>query len=239
MPVDTVVIVSAYQEADRLPATLGALGDAFPGARVLVADDGSTDATAHVALQAGAELVRSPRTIGKGGATTLAAHRVLASAHEPDPPVFVLCDGDLAGSARVLPRLAAAVRAGECDLAVATFARRVGGGIGLARSFSRWATRRLGGVELDAPLSGQRAIRGDALPLLVPFAPRFGMETAMNIDAARAGLRIAELELDLAHRATGRTLRGFVHRARQLKDFMLVYLDRRMSGGGAMRGGQP
>ncbi len=226
MPADTVVIVTAYEEADRLPATLAALADAFPGARVLVADDGSQDATGHVALQAGAELVRSPVTIGKGGVATMTAHRALARAHEPDPPAFVLCDGDLGDTARQLPRLVAAVRDGECDVAVAAFARRVGGGLGLALRFSRWATRRLGGVELRAPISGQRAMRGDALPLLVPFAPRFGMETAMNIDAARAGLRIGEVELELTHRATGRTLRGFLHRGRQLKDFVLAYLDR-------------
>lgn len=227
MPADTVVIVTAYEEAARLPATLRALAEVFPGARVLVADDGSQDATAHVALQAGAELVRSPVTIGKGAIATLAAHRVMARAHEPDPPTFVLCDGDLGDTARQLPRLATAVREGECDVAVAAFARRVGGGLGLALRFSRWATGRLGGVVLGAPISGQRALRGEALPLLVPFAPRFGMETAMNIDAARAGLRIAEIELELAHRATGRSLRGFVHRGRQLKDFVLVYLDRR------------
>ena len=33
-----------------------------------------------------------------------------------------------------------------------------------------------------------------------------------------------EIELDLAHRATGRTLGGFAHRARQLVDFVRVYL---------------
>jgi glycosyltransferase involved in cell wall biosynthesis len=97
---ETIVIVSAYDEADRLAATLAALGDAFPGSRVLVADDGSRDQTPHVALQTGAELVRAPRTIGKGGATTLAAQRVLARALEPEPPVIVLCDGDLGESAR-------------------------------------------------------------------------------------------------------------------------------------------
>lgn len=226
MAPDTVVIVTAYEEADRLPATLAALADVFPGARVLVADDGSHDATAHVALQAGVELVRCPVTIGKGGAATMAARGVLARAHEPDPPIFVLCDGDLGDTARELPRLAAAVRGGECDLAVGAFARRVGGGLGLALRFSRWASRRLGGVELGAPISGQRAMRGEALALLVPFAPRFGMETAMNIDAARAGLRICEVELELAHRATGKTLRGFLHRGRQLGDFVLVYLGR-------------
>jgi len=224
---DIIVIVSAYNEADRLAQTLAAVAEAFPAARVLVADDGSSDTTGHAALQAGVELVRSPRTIGKGGAMTRAAERVLARALEPDPPVVVLCDGDLGDSARRLPALVAAVRAGECDMAIAAFARRVGGGFGFAVNFARWATRRLTGVELSAPISGQRALRGAVLPVVVPFAPRFGMETGMNVDAVRAGFRLQEVELDLAHRATGKTLRGFVHRARQLVDFALVYRDRR------------
>jgi glycosyltransferase involved in cell wall biosynthesis len=224
---ETVVIVSAYQEQELLPATLRAVRDAFPGARVLVADDGSRDATPHVALQEGAELVRSPATVGKGGAMTLAAEHVMALALSPDPPVFVLCDGDLGETARELPALADAVRAGELDLAIARFAVKVGGGFGFAIGFSRWATRRLAGLELAAPISGQRALRGEVLPVVVPFAPRFGMETAMNVDAARAGFRVGEVELDLTHRATGRTVRGFLHRARQLKDFARVYAARR------------
>ena len=227
METPITVIVSAYNEGDRLPTTLRALADAFPAAAVLVADDGSTDRTAHVALQAGAELVRSPTVIGKGGATTAAAERALTRPGDAPEPVVVLCDGDLGESARALPALVAAVSTGDCDLAIAAFTRRVGGGFGFAVSFSRWATRRLGGVELRAPISGQRALRADALAPLLPFAARFGMETAMNIDAARAGYRIEEVELDLSHRATGKSLRGFLHRARQLADFAVVYLARR------------
>jgi glycosyltransferase involved in cell wall biosynthesis len=224
MKPDTTVIVSVYNEADLLPDTLDALEEAFPGARLVVADDGSTDGSAHVALQAGAELVRSAHVIGKGGAATLAAEHVLADAGSG---IVVLCDGDLGVSARELPALAAAGDAGDCDLAIAAFARRVGGGFGFAVGFSRWATRELGGLDLSAPISGQRAVRAELLPLLIPFAARFGMETAMNIDAARAGLRVKQVELDLEHRATGRTLHGFVHRARQLIDFVAVYLGRR------------
>jgi glycosyltransferase involved in cell wall biosynthesis len=224
---ETIVIVSAYQEAERLPTTLAAVRDAFPGARVIVADDGSRDATPHVALQEGAELIRAPRTVGKGGAMTLAAERIMARALEPDGPVIVLCDGDLGESARELRALAAPVRDGALDLAIARFQVKVGGGFGLAVGFSRWATRRLAGLELVAPISGQRALRGELLAVVVPFAAGFGMETAMNVDAARAGFRVGEVELDLAHRATGRTLSGFLHRARQLRDFARVYFARR------------
>jgi glycosyltransferase involved in cell wall biosynthesis len=226
VPAQLAVIVTAFNEADRLPATLAAVEAAFPDARVLVADDGSRDATVHAALQHGAELVHSPVTIGKGGVATLAARRVLDGGEPPE--VVVLCDGDLGETARELPQLVAALDDGEgADLAIAVFARRVGGGVGMALGFSRWATRELGGVELRAPISGQRAVRGELLRALLPFAPRFGMETAMNIDAARAGYRIAEVELDLEHRASGKTLRGFLHRFRQLADFAAVYRDRR------------
>ena len=62
---------------------------------------------------------------------------------------------------------------------------------------------------------------------MLPFAHGFGMEIGMTIDAVRAGHRVVEIELDLAHRASGRTLGGFAHRARQLVDFVRVYLARR------------
>jgi glycosyltransferase involved in cell wall biosynthesis len=227
MASDTIIIVTAHDEADRLPDTLAALASAFTDAHVIVADDGSTDATSQVAAAAGAQVVRSARAIGKGGAATLAARTVLSRALEPDPPVFVLCDGDLAGSAAQLSALADAVRAGRCDPAVAVFGARVGGGFGFAIGFAHRAIRRLTGLDLRAPICGQRALSGPAFATVVPFAPRFGMEIGMTVDAARAGFAIEEVELDLVHRATGRTWRGFAHRGRQLADFVAVYLSRR------------
>jgi len=227
MDANTVVIVTAHQEAERLADTLRALATAFPGAHVIVADDGSTDATSQIAGGAGADVVRSERVIGKGGAATLAARRVLSRALEPDPPVFVLVDGDLGESATQLAALAATVREGRADLAIAVFATRVGGGFGVAVGFAHRAIRRLTGLDMQAPISGQRALSGPAFAVVVPFAPRFGMEIGMTVDAARAGFRIEEVQLDLAHRSTGRTWRGFVHRGRQLLDFLAVYASRR------------
>ena len=225
MTPEIAVVVSAYNEADRLGETLAAVREAFPRARVLVADDHSEDATPEVATAVGAELVRAPRHMGKGGANTLAVGQLLEGGGVTR--ALVLCDGDLGGSARELPRLVEALERGAGDLAVATFARRVGGGFGLAVGFSRWAIRRRTGLELSAPISGQRALRAQVAPAVLPFAPGFGMETAMTIDAHRAGFRLVEVELPLEHRATGRTLRGFVHRFRQLLSFARVYVSRR------------
>jgi glucosyl-3-phosphoglycerate synthase len=268
MPPDTIIVVAALNEADRIGATLAALARAFPGAVIYVADDGSTDATSALAGAAGATVIRSERVIGKGEAMTegvqaalshcvdnfAAPPRACTPAREhshsdssapqhPDPgasgvsgaagfsaaeTVVILCDGDLGESAAMLGPLADAVRSDPAvAVAVASFTRRVGGGFGLALGFARFAIRRRCGLRARAPISGQRALRARVLREVLPFASGFGMEIGITIDAVRAGHRVVEIDLDLAHRATGRTLAGFAHRARQLIDFVRVYRARR------------
>ena len=217
------VVIAAYGEEDRVGASVAAVRKAFPGARVIVADDGSPDDTAGAAERAGAEVVRLPRRSGKGGAASMGAEVALAGA----PELVLLCDADLGRSAARLRPLLEAVDRGEADLTVAVFAKRVGGGFGIAVGFAHWAIRRLTGLDLQAPISGQRAMRPEVLDAVTPFAPRFGMEIGMTVDAVRAGYRLQEVEVDLEHRATGRTFGGFVHRFRQLRDFTLVYASRR------------
>jgi glycosyltransferase involved in cell wall biosynthesis len=224
---DPVVIVAAHNEADRIEATLNALGEAFPGAQIVVADDASSDGTAELALSRGAQVVSRGKPHGKGANVTAAIEAVLDRADEGDPPTFLLCDGDLGRSARELPGLVEAVAGGECDLAVGAFRDRVGGGFGLARGFARWAIARRCGYRAEAPISGQRAMAAEVLAAVLPFAKGYGMETGMTIDAIRAGFRLCEIELDLEHRATGRSVRGFLHRARQLRDFGRAYASRR------------
>jgi glycosyltransferase involved in cell wall biosynthesis len=219
------VIVAAQNEADTIGATIDALKRALPGAALWVADDASSDGTHEAALRGGAQVVSRARPHGKGANVTAAAEAMLSDG--PAPDTVLLCDGDLGSSAAELVRLVEAVEAGECDLAVGAFARRVGGGFGVARGFAGWAIRRLCGAEMAAPISGQRAIQAEVLRALLPFASGYGMEVGMTVDAVRAGYRVREYELDLAHRATGRTPRGFLHRAAQLRDFIRVYLQRR------------
>jgi glycosyltransferase involved in cell wall biosynthesis len=219
------VIVAARNEADRIAATVAALRAAFPGAAIWVGDDASEDGTAELAMAAGAQVVSRGRPHGKGANVGAAVEAALSV--EPAPDLVLLCDGDLGATAARLAPLVAAVEAGECDLAVAAFSRRVGGGFGVALRFAHWSIRRLCGVETTAPISGQRALRAEALRATLPFAAGFGMEIGMTVDAVRAGYRLREYEVDLEHRATGRTLAGFRHRALQLLDFARVFASRR------------
>ena len=202
------VLVAARDEQDRIGGTIAELRRQFPTADVIIADDGSRDATAAVAEAAGARVVRLPRR-GKGQALTL-GERVAA------PGDLLLCDADLRGDLRPL-------FGSHADVTVAAFARRQGGGFGIAKGTARRLIRRASGHEAREPLSGQRRLTQKARERLFPLSAGFGCETAMTADAARAGLELGEIEVELEHRATGRDLRGFLHRGRQLRDILLAF----------------
>jgi Glycosyl transferase family 2 len=199
------ILVAARDEEAVIAETVASLRHAFPDAEVIVADDGSRDRTADLAEEAGAIVLRLPRR-GKGQALSL-AERAAA------PGRLLLCDADLTGDLSPLAN-------GDGDLAVAAFAERVGGGFGIAKRVARALIDALGGVATREPLSGQRSLSASARSACFPVAAGFGCEVRMTIDAARAELRVREVELPLRHRATGRDVRGFLHRARQLRDVL-------------------
>jgi hypothetical protein len=200
------ILVAARDESGRIGPTVELLRETFPDAEVIVADDGSGDGTADEAEAAGAFVLRLPAR-GKGQALS-AAERVAP------PGRLLLADADLQGG--LAPLLET-----DADLAVAAFARKQGGGFGLAKQAGRVLIRRLGGIEVKEPLSGQRAYSARARAAVFPLAPGFGCEVRATIDAARAGLSVEEVELELEHRATGRDVAGFAHRGRQLCDLLL------------------
>ncbi len=229
MPPKRAVIAAAHNEADRIGSTLDALKGALPEARLYVADDASSDGTPEIAMQHGAWVIRRQRSHGKGGNVTAAAEAALDDV-DPDATIL-LCDSDLGASAAELVALVEAVERGDCDLAVGAFARREGGGFGIAVGYARRKIEELSGFQAQAPISGQRAMRADVLRDLLPFAAGFGMETGMTIDAVRAGHRVKEIELPLEHRATRRTVGGFLHRGRQWLDFRKAVRARRRPAG--------
>jgi glycosyltransferase involved in cell wall biosynthesis len=217
--VDALALVPAHNEAERVGATVSALRK-LPGvAEVLVVSDGSTDATAARALEAGAHCLDLPRNFGKGDALNAGLAALMervADGLTPQPEALLLADADLGDTAIGLHALLAPVLAGTADVAVADLPPQPGaGGFGVAMGMARWGMQRATGRRLNEPLSGQRAVRWSALPLLIPFAPGFGIEVAMSMDALRSGLRLVEVQVDLRHAATGRDLAGVMHRGRQ------------------------
>jgi glycosyltransferase involved in cell wall biosynthesis len=201
-------LIPAHDEAASVGATVRAVAPFVD--EVFVIDDGSGDGTAATALEAGAAVLRIPRRIGKGGALEGALRRV------PEADVWLLADADLGATAGGLEVLVECVLAGAADLAIASFPPQPGEGLGTVKTFAARSISLLGRMRVTEPLSGQRAITADCLAAVRPLASGFGVETAMTIDAARAGCRVVELPVrGLRHRPTYRSLRGFRHRGRQ------------------------
>ncbi|MCR4402169.1 MAG: glycosyltransferase family 2 protein [Firmicutes bacterium] len=211
------VIIPAYNEGSTVASTVraaraGVVACGFP-CEVLVVDDGSVDTTAQAAEAAGARVVSLGRRSGKGAALTEGVWQTTGD-------VVAFLDADLGDSASEVEKLIAPVVRGEVDMTIARFRRTrrgtAAGGFGIVKGMAKTGIRCLAGLWVSAPLSGQRAARRDVVLALTPFESGFGVEVGMTIDAARRGYRIAEVDCEMSHRATGRDFAGFLHRGRQL-----------------------
>jgi glycosyltransferase involved in cell wall biosynthesis len=212
---DTVVFIPAWNEEDNLPAVLDALHAEIPDADVLVVDDGSTDRTAEVSREHGAEVLSLGSN--KGLRVGIAAGYRWALEHD-----YAYCgrvDADGQHPARELARLLALVRADVCDVAVGS--RFVlGDGYAAyryrpspARSFGTALLRRAMKLVLRRPFgdatSGLYAVNAKALPLLAKTFTSGAPEVEALIRVADAGLRLEEVPVTMEERASGESkLRG-------------------------------
>jgi Glycosyl transferase family 2 len=219
---EVAVVIPARNEADRIQATVTGALELPDAALVIVVDDGSQDATAAAARQAGAVVMRHARNRGKGAAmeTGAEAAGLLDQRERRDRPRHLLfLDADLGGTAALAGPLTEPVLAGTADMTIAVFATTVKlGGHGLVVGLSGAGIRRATGWQPAQPLNGQRCLTRAAFEAGRPLARGWGVETALTIDLLRQGLRITEVKVDLAHRATGTGVRAQLHRAHQLTD---------------------
>jgi hypothetical protein len=234
------VVIPARNESGRIGATVRAAAR-IPGVDVVVVvDDGSTDGTGADAVAAGAVVVRHSRNRGKAAAMETGAEAVrvieaeqaatarrsgparaiLARTSAPEgghPRPLLFLDADLADTAEHAGPLAAPVLAGQADMTIAVFSERVRrGGHGIVLGLSGAGIERATGWRPAEPLNGQRCLTRAAFEAARPLAAGWGAETGLTIDLLRRGMRVVEVEVPLAHRATGRDLGSQLHRVRQL-----------------------
>jgi hypothetical protein len=204
---DAAAIVAARNEAANVQETVKALWQVPGVGRVVVVDDGSSDDTPDLVAEAGGDVIRTDGH-GKGQALDAALGLV-------DAPFYLLVDADTGTTAEGAAPLLAAVMGGEADLAIGRLPPLPGGGFGLVKDMAGWLVRRACGLRAAAPMSGQRAGTRAVLQSCRPLAAGFGVEPAMTTDAVRLGYRVVEIDVQMSHRATGRSLSGFAHRGRQ------------------------
>lgn len=212
---DTLVFIPAWNEEANLPAVIDGLRATIPDADVLVVDDGSTDRTADVAREHGAQV----HSLGanKGLRVGIATGYRWALDHD-----YAYCgrvDADGQHPPRELARLLALVRGGECDVAVGS---RFVSGDGYepyryrpstARRFGTAVLRRAMKLVLGRPFgdatSGLYAVNAKALPILAETFTSGAPEVEALIRVAAAGLQLREVPVTMEERASGESkLRG-------------------------------
>ncbi|HEV8251513.1 MAG TPA: glycosyltransferase family 2 protein [Gaiellaceae bacterium] len=212
---ETVVFIPAWNEEANLPGVLHDLKAVLPEADVLVVDDGSTDRTAEVAREHGAEVL----SLGTNRGLPIGIASGYRWALEHGYRYCGRVDADGQHPAAELGRLLALVRSDACDVAVGS--RFVSGNGYAAYRYRPDRARRLGTAALRRAMarvlrrpfadatSGLYAVNAKALPLLAePFTTE-APEVEALIRIVDAGLRLEEVPVDMAPRAGGESkLRG-------------------------------
>jgi hypothetical protein len=133
--------------------------------------------------------------------------------------VVAFLDGDLGAAAGEAEKIIKPVVEGITDLCIASFPPpKKKGGFGIVKGTAAWAIRKVGKIEVTAPLSGQRAMTIEVLRTVTPFHEGYGVELGMSINALLHGFRLMEVPTTMTHNETGRDLKGFIHRGRQFID---------------------
>ena len=215
------MVIPAKDEARRIEATVRAAAKVPYVDAVIVVDDGSSDATADIARDAGAVVTQHRRNRGKAAAMESGAE-VVRVLDQRDGSVrsLLFLDADLEDTAAAAGPLVAPVVDDEVDMTIAILPRQhsPGGGSGRVVRLSRDGIVRATGFTPTQPLSGQRCLTRPAFDAALPLAHGFGVETALTVDLLRAGFRVREVEVPFHHRVTGTDWRAKVHRGRQFAD---------------------
>lgn len=198
-----IVIIPALNEERSLPLVLR---DLPPVGRVIVVDNGSTDATAKAASDAKAVVVSEPaRGYGAACLRGLIQIEELVAAGEPMPLVVAFLDGDYSDYPEFLPDLVTPIVEGRADFVLGSrmLGQREPGAMPSQSVFGNWLACQLMRVLFRArytDLGPFRAIRYGSLKKLKMIDRNFGWTVEMQIKAIRAGLRIEEVPVPYRRR---------------------------------------
>ena len=195
-------VIPALNEADSIGLVLAELPRALVE-RVVVCDNGSTDATADVARAGGATVVAEPRR-GYGAACL----RALAELAVGPPDIVLFLDADRSDDTSETAALLAPLYEGRADLVIGTRSR------GGAEPGSMTPAQRFGNALASAllrffygvattDLGPFRAIRWEALQRLDMRDRDYGWTVEMQVKAARRGVRCVEVPVRYRRRAGG------------------------------------
>lgn len=195
--------------------------------RVIVIDDGSSDATADVAALAGAEVLRHGRNMGKGTALKTAFVR----AKELDADILVCLDADGQHNPDEIPHLVVPVKTGEADMVIGSrfldvksdipIYRRIGQGV------LNFLTNQVSHSDVTDSQSGFRAFSKKAVLALTLDEQGIGIESFMQRAAHEQHLRIAEVPITCRYDVEHASKMGSVRHGFSVVNTLLKIIEER------------
>jgi glycosyltransferase involved in cell wall biosynthesis len=202
-----IAVVPAFNEQQNVGRVIEEIREFDPDLDIVVVDDGSVDATATVAREHGAIVLRLPFNLGIGGAVQTGFRYAFEHGYE----LAVRVDGDGQHDASQLDRVVAPVLAGEADIAVGS--RFVAQGEGYRSSRSRrigirllaLVVSRIVGRRVTDTTSGFQALNEKGIALFARDYPHDYPEVEATVMVSRHRLRSVEVPVSMRERSSGRS----------------------------------
>ncbi len=198
--VKIVILIPCLNEEITIGKVIHDFQDAIPEAKIIVFDNNSTDRTAAIVRECGAEVIPESRP-GKG-------HVVASMFRKVDADYYVIVDGDDTYSAEHVRKLLEPVMQEQADMAVAvrlaeytatSFRPLHVFGNNLVRRLVNWIFK----SNLSDIMSGYRAFSRELVQSIPILSSGFEVETEMTIRILDYGFRIKEVPLPYRERPEG------------------------------------
>ena len=195
-----VILIPCLNEEITIGKVIHDFQDAIPEAKIIVFDNNSTDRTAAIVRECGAEVIPESRP-GKG-------HVVASMFRKVDADYYVIVDGDDTYSAEHVRKLLEPVMKEQADMAVAvrlaeytatSFRPLHVFGNNLVRRLVNWIFK----SNLADIMSGYRVFSRELVQSIPILSSGFEVETEITIRILDYGFRIKEVPLPYRERPEG------------------------------------
>ena len=178
---NVTAVIPAYNEEQTIADVVKCVKSIDKIQKVIVVSDGSTDSTAEIARECGADVIELNENVGKGGA-------IKAGINECGTEIILFLDADLIGlTEKHVLDLIEPVIDNEADMTIGIFKN--------GRMVTDLAQK------VTPYLSGQRAIKKSVIDKIPNIdITRYGVEVALTKYVDKFNVRVQEVDLpDMTH----------------------------------------
>ena len=221
----TGAILPALNAARFLPEVIGEIRSLHPDLRVLVVDDGSTDGTAEVAREAGAEVIVHEVNKGKGEALKTGYRW----GRDQDVTWVFTMDSDGQHLPAEMQGFMNAAEQGDLDVVVGSRMDRTAGMPWLRKKtnqFTSWVISRLAGQDIPDSQNGYRLYRTTCLEGIKLRTSRYDSESEILVRLARRGFKIGRAPVTTVYGDEVSSINPFVDTGRFFRLVLMLMFDR-------------